>query len=69
MLQTLHKLYTKPYTVTIKPYTESQRVKESKSQRDKESKGQRVKETKSQRDKERKSGREGGRSLAWKAIL
>ena len=58
MLQTLHKLYTKPYTVTIKPYTESQRVKESKSQRVKESKRQRVKGTKSQRDKESKRQRE-----------
>ena len=48
MLQTLHKLYTKPYTATTKPYTERQRVKE----------------TKSQRDKERKSGREGGEELS-----
>ena len=36
MSQTIHKLYTKPYTVTIKPYTESQRVKESKRQREEE---------------------------------
>ena len=57
MLQTLHKLYTKPYTATIKPYIESQRVKESKRQREEEWKRGRVEEWKR------------GRSLAWKAIL
>ena len=40
----LYKLYTKPYTATIKPYIESQRVKESKSQRVKETKRGRVEE-------------------------
>ena len=44
VFQTLHKLYTKPYTATTKPYTESQRVKESKRQRVKETKRGRVEE-------------------------
>ena len=48
---------------------ERQRDKKSKRGRDKERRRLRVKESKSQRDKESKRGRDGGRILAWRAVL